>query len=595
MTYKVVFGLGKRLGPTFALDVNSEAVSLLQLDQTKRGIEVVRFATFPSSPNYVREGLVVEAEAVGQIARELFGSAGLKSMRPKPLINVSVPGQSVIIRLLPVPVGMPADELADVVRQEAVLHVPFPLEEANMDWSMMHATERTDADGVTRCDVMLVAIQKSIIDTYWKIANLAGASIGSVGVSALQVLRALSMSGYLQEDGRLSMSVNIRRDGTDISIVKNGMPLFSRSVILGIDTLAESISRSLDVPIQDARGLISQAPLLGGAQADQALAQVAQISRTVLGDITDEVVRSLDYYRSQEGEIVLDQMILSGVGASIPAVDRFMQNRMNLNCVLADTFREIVDSPTAQEARQICCAIAVGTAINPAWLPVNCVDVDLNREGPSGAAAIGEAYVFEEPVDTPWFVPVLAVGGAVLIIILAAWLYLSQFDIPKRQAELERVQGEIDVANGRLKKLPLLTEEKDSLARRKVILENIIEHGKPWSAILQTIGKSTPEGVQVQLLTLNNQDLVAAGCATTFAKVSHFAINLGGAQLTSDANVQMAKRAESNPQIIDFGLKATIRSTDQPTAEAQPAPGSGERSHNGASLPVGSGLANQVR
>ena len=590
----MVFGLGKRFGPTFALDINSEAVSLLQLDQTKRGIEVVRFATFPSSPNYIRDGLIVEPESVGQIARELFVNAGLKSLRPKPRINVSVPGQSVIIRLLPVPVGMPADELADVVRQEAILHVPFAIEEANMDWSMMHATERTDADGVTRCDVMLVAIQKSIIDTYWKIANLAGVSVGAVGVSALQAVRALAMSGYLQEDGKLSMSVNIRRDGTDISIVKNGMPLFSRSVILGLDTLSESIARSLDVGIQEARGFISQAPLLGGTQSDQSLAQVAQISRTVLGDITDEVVRSLDYYRSQEGEIVLDQMILSGAGSTIPAVDRFMQNRMNLSCTLADTFREIVDSPLSQEARQICSAVACGAAINPAWLPINCVDVDLNREGPSSGATSttlegAQAYIPEEPIETPWFTPVLAVGAAVLVIILGVWLYLSQFDIPKRQAELERIQREIDVAHVQLKKLPVLTEEKESLSRKKMILENIVKHGKPWSSVLQTIGQSTPEGLQVQKLDLTGSHLTAVGAAVNFARVSHFAINLGGAGLTSDASVEAAKRAQSDLRVIEFGIKATVHTEKSASADA-PASGSPATSRKPEALPVGSNV-----
>ena len=46
---------------------------------------------------------------------------------------------------------------------------------------------------------MLVAIQKTVIDNYWKIANLAGGNVGMIGISSLQAVRALALNGEAAE------------------------------------------------------------------------------------------------------------------------------------------------------------------------------------------------------------------------------------------------------------------------------------------------------------------------------------------------------------------------------------------------------------
>jgi len=107
---------------------------------------------------------------------------------------------------------MPPEELADVVTQEATNHVPFPIEDANLDWSAMPATERTDSDGVRRIDIILAAVQRSIIESYWRMADSAGVKLGRVDISSLSVVRSLALAGYLGSSGHLSLIANIRHD-----------------------------------------------------------------------------------------------------------------------------------------------------------------------------------------------------------------------------------------------------------------------------------------------------------------------------------------------------------------------------------------------
>lgn len=580
-----MFSLNKT-GPKLGVDINSETITLLQVEKTKRGIEFIRFAYQPTPVNSVREGIIVDPEAVGYTLKEVIQSAGIKIARPMPLLNVAAPGQSVIIRLLPVPTGIPPEELADVVRQEALHHVPFPLEEANLDWSLMPASERTDVDGVQRVDVILAAIQKHIVDSFWHVSDIVGIPLNTISVSSLSTIRALAFAGYGVQEDKLTMSVSIRHDGTDINFLKAGTPLFSRSVVLGMDTLSDSIARSLDITVLEARGLCPHIPLLQSSSNDAALTQAAQIARTVLGDISDEVIRSIDFYRSQVGDVEINEMYVSGPGSIVPQVDRFLQTRLNVPATIIDPFQNLVNSELIPMNQRAVYTLPLGLLVEPAWSPVSTVDLDLNREGPSstlleGLGPVAGISVVSEEV-TPWFMPALAVGTAILIGVAGFWAFATQIDIPQKQAQLERQQALFDTQKVQLKKLPEIKEATEQLVRRKTILERIIKHSYPWSRTLETLRTDTPEGVQLRKIVLSQVNLRLEGHATDFKAVSHLAVNIEGSHLAPSVDVESAAREEKDPRIINFALTANItpdritspNSPSLPTAGTTTAPGS---------------------
>jgi len=561
----MVFGFGKRKGPTLGLDINSGRITVLQFDKTKMGMEITRYASVATPPNTVREGLIADPETIGSLLRDVLEGAGIP-LSPPPVVNIAVPGQSVVIRLMPVPTGMPPDELADVVAQEAINHVPFPMSEANLDWSMMQATERTDADGVRRVDVILAAIQKAIVDTYWRMTESAGVTLGKIDTSSMAVIRALSLAGYLGHNEQLTMSVNIRHDATDINLIKSGMPLFSRSVLLGLETLEEAVSRSLEIHLEDSLELLPQIQLFGRSQSatDQRISQAVQIARTVFGDITDEVGRSLEFYRSQVGEVQIDQIVLCGAGCVVPQIEQFIANRLNINTVVANPFRDVIyDSSLVPQDRLAAQAIPMGVVIDPDWMPVATVDLDLNKEGPS--AGILETVATRPTVritaeETPWFKPALAGGIVILLVITALWAYVAHYEVPKKQKELAEVKAAIDTANNQLKDLDTVKDQNNQLRRKKQLLDSIITHGQPLAAILQVVSENTPSGVQVKKLFVSGNSVGIEGAAVDFLSVSNLAVNLNDSRLLTDSTVDWAKRDETtDPRVIGFSVTAKLR------------------------------------
>lgn len=550
-----MFSFGKKKGAMLGLDINSDSTTLVQLDKTKSGIEVQRFACQPTPPNCIREGLITDPVTMGQLVDDLLKEAQIPTNQA-PIINVSVPAQAVVIRLMPVPVGMPPEELADVVTQEATNHVPFPITEANLDWCQMNATERTDPDGVRRVDVILSAIQHSIVESYWRMADVAGVKLGRVEVSSLSVIRGLALAGYLGSSGHLSLVVNIRQDATDINIVRSAMPLFGRSIILGVEALTEAIARSLDLSFDQAMEILPDVPVFNITPADARLGQAGQVARTIFSDIGDELNKSVEFYRSQVGDVKIDQVILTGPGCMMPNIDEYFTSKLRIKTILGDPMRDMLvdESRVSPRMRPILAAL-IGSSIEPTWNPSITVDLDLNKEGrlPLALDLTRTQNILDEPPPTPgWFKPTLIYSFSVLLLSLASWMYFANFDVPQAQKEIEVTNALITDGNRKLADLKRLRQDNEVLERRKQVLDRLVGGGKHWSGYLEAVRDNTPKGLQINQLSLNDSELKLEGAALDFSTVSNLSINLGSSNLLSDANIEYALRPEKTPDRVTF-------------------------------------------
>lgn len=559
-----MFGFGKRKGPTLGLDINSDSITLVQLEKTRAGIEVMRFACQPTPPNSVRDGLITDPDLVGEVVLDLMNEAGITPAMGTPTLNIVVPAQAVVIRLMPVPTGMPDDELADVVTQEATNHVPFPIGDANLDWSLMPATERTDFDGVRRVDVILAAIQRSIVETYWSMADSAGAKLGRVEVSSLAVIRSLALAGYLGSSGHLSMIVNLRQDATDINVVRSCMPLFGRSVIMGVETMTEAVSRSLEVSYDQALDLLPEITMFGQPSTDPRMGQAAQVVRTIFSDVADELSKSLDFYRSQVGDVKVDQIILAGPGCMVPQLDQFFSNRLNIRTVVCDPMRDIKHDETeiVDRMRPILAAL-VGSSIETTWNPSYTVNLDLNKEGRlpllfDERATQNMTKDLSQVVTPSWQKPLTNVGIAILAVILVVFGYLRYFDIPQKEKEIEKLTSEIALGNQQLKNMTLTKQENTILSSRKRVLDTLLKKHNRWSALLSELTLDTPRGVQIERITLRGKEMKVEGIAIDFNSVSKLAINLGSSAYLNDSQVDWITREEKIPEILDFSISAKV-------------------------------------
>ncbi len=554
-----MFGLGfsKKDGPRLGVDINSDSVTLIQLEKTRAHIEVSRFASSPTPANTVREGLVTDPQTIGAVILELIQEAGIPISGSAPTLNMTIPAQAAVIRLIPVPTGMPAEELAEVVTQEAANHIPYNIQDANLDWSLMPATERTDPDGVRRVDVILAAVQRSIIESCWLTTDSAGAKLGRVEVSSLAAIRGLALSGYLGSTGHTSMLVNIRQDATDINIIRSSMPLFGRSILVGVETLTEAISRSLDIDFEQALDLLPQLPVFGIAPRNEIQGHAAQVARTIFSDITDELERSLEYFQSQGNEVHLDKIIITGQGCMVPQIDNYISNRLGRKVLLGNSMRDMVfDKSVIVDRMQPILSGLIGSALEPTWSPNYTVDLDLNREGrlPLFFDDRKTQVMPETEQITNYFKPLFTAGSVAFVLCLGLLIYMMNFEKPAIQAELDKANKEVSDAQTSLKQMTKVKHDNAMLTARYEVFNFLINKTRRLSRYLDVVSQNIPASVQLHEVSFAKSNMNIAGMADNYSDVSKFAANLDSSAGIQSAEINYATRNDKQPDTIDFSL-----------------------------------------
>lgn len=322
----------QRLG----VEITPERVNIVQLEQSKKGHAVNAFVSLPLPEGSFQDGRIVDPDAIADVIRQGLEDKKIKARK----VVSAVPVGEAVIRLIRLPAELDDFELRDMVlNQEAALYLPFAREEADVDFQKLDT--QIDEDGIERVEVLLVATPKDITDSYLNVFERAGLQLKVLEVSSFALLR--SLYGQLMQfaPGEAVALVNIDCDGSEISIVLDGVPQFNRKIPIGTHQLQSALSRAMNLPSSMGADLLQgmSVPLTTGANetisGDAANPSAAAILR-MLGDLSDELRRSIDFYLNQGDDLEVSQVFLSGIGAGIGQIDEFLSLRLGYPSTLVD-------------------------------------------------------------------------------------------------------------------------------------------------------------------------------------------------------------------------------------------------------------------
>ncbi len=339
----------QRLG----VELTPEFVHIVQLEQGKKGTRVSAFVSLPLPEDCYQDGRIVDPDAIADVIRQ-----GLDAKKIKTRAAVSaIPVGEAIIRLIRLPAELDDFELRDMVlNQEAALYLPFAREDADVDFQKLDTD--IDEDGIERVEILLVATPREVTDMYLNVFERAGLQLKVLEVSSFALLRTLRNQLMQFSPGEAVALVNVDCDGSEISIVVDGVPHFNRKIPIGTHQLQSALSRAMNLPSSMGADLLQgmSVPLSLGASetmaGDASNPSAAAILR-MLGDLSDELRRSIDFYLNQGEELEISQVFLSGPGAGISQIDEFFSMRLGYPATLVDPIETLgiqnfEDVPAAQ-------------------------------------------------------------------------------------------------------------------------------------------------------------------------------------------------------------------------------------------------------
>ena len=222
-----------------------------------------RAAARPLEADTVREGEVVDVEALSESLRELFADGALGKR-----VRVGVANQRTVMRTLELPPVTDRKELAAAVRFQAQDQVPMPLSNAVIDF---HPLGIVDTPAGSRQRVVLVAAQRDMIERLLSAVRGAGLTPVGVDLSAFAMIRSLHSSA----DDAAGRVLYLNIDGlTNLAIAEGTECRFTRVVGGGVEAMAADLAARREIPLTDARALLASVdlsvPLLPNIAAEPA-------------------------------------------------------------------------------------------------------------------------------------------------------------------------------------------------------------------------------------------------------------------------------------------------------------------------------------
>ncbi len=233
------------------------------------------------------------------------------------------------MRQLTIPPGSAAERYAMVWNEMAAAPVAAP-EDALFDF--WEADAATTADAAETVNTM--SARGDVVANVTATLTQAGLTCEVLDGLPFAVGRAVGMIL-----GRAHAPVAVLdwgRASSMFCLVRDGLPLFTRHLRnCGLDKLLESVGQTLGLPEVDVREVLARYGFPGDpaadAQATEIQAVIAEAAQAQLGELVEELQRTIAYMGTQIVGIRPEQLCLIGDGAAVKHAGRIVADQLHLS------------------------------------------------------------------------------------------------------------------------------------------------------------------------------------------------------------------------------------------------------------------------
>jgi type IV pilus assembly protein PilM len=316
------------------VDISSTAVKLLQLSRAGNRYRVEHYAVEPLPPNAVVEKNIVEVEAVGEAIKRAVARSGTRAKHAA----AAVAGSAVITKVIPMAGDMDEDELESQVELEAVNYIPYPIEEVNLDFEVLGPMP----GNAEMVQVLLAASRSENVEARVSALELGGLTARVMDVEAFAIENAFQLLAdglSAPRDGIIAM-VDTGATMTTLNILRNGRSLYSREQVFGGKQLTDEVMRRYGLSYEEA-GLAKRQ---GGLPESYEIEVLEPFKEAMV----QQVSRLLQFFYAGSEFNRVDQIVLAGGCASIPAIAAMVEEQLGVPTVVANPLAQMTLGPRVQ-------------------------------------------------------------------------------------------------------------------------------------------------------------------------------------------------------------------------------------------------------
>ncbi|MDJ0535577.1 MAG: type IV pilus assembly protein PilM [Xenococcaceae cyanobacterium MO_207.B15] len=318
------------------IEINSQQINIAQIVKQGQQYKLVKNVSARIPEGVYEEGEIVDSLSLSELIKDTLKKNRINATE----VITGVPMREAIIRMIPVPAELDEEELKDMILvHEAGMYLPYPREEMDLDYVKLGYF--MDEDGIEKVNVLLVGTRREVTDLYLEIFEQAELKIKVLEVNSFALIRTIKEQLRQFGSREAVVLVDIEFDSTEIAIIVEGVPQFSRTVPIGTYQMRSALSQAMGLPVSSDTDLLRDMTLIptpqdgddtGASQINPGLSALLK----VVGELLEELGRSINFYLNQSEDLEVAQLLLAGPGAAIGQIDDFFTQRLNLPTIQVD-------------------------------------------------------------------------------------------------------------------------------------------------------------------------------------------------------------------------------------------------------------------
>ncbi|MFH1427736.1 MAG: type IV pilus assembly protein PilM [Patescibacteria group bacterium] len=346
------------------VDIGTTSIKVVELQKVGSKPQLINYGYSNEAVDFSEKNLQLDINKAGQILKKVCADIGVKGKQAV----AAMPSFSVFSSVLNLS-NVGPKEIENAVMLEAKKIIPLDLNEMVLDWKLVNKAgdnpekgkrekikdEKKEGNNVSSIKVLLTGAPKSLVNKYIEIFKIAELNLLSLETEMFSLVRSLVGS-----DPSVIAVVDWGAVNTDIAIIENGLPMFSRSLDTGGIMITKAITKNLRVDFKRAEQFKLD---LNTSQNDKD--EQPKIVTETISPIINEIKYSFSLFQ-QENNKKIEKIVLSGGGANLAGLSAYLSSTLNVNVVLGDPWARVsypLDLKPALEEVGSRMAIAVGLAL----------------------------------------------------------------------------------------------------------------------------------------------------------------------------------------------------------------------------------------
>lgn len=342
-----------RTDRTLGLDIGSGFIKIAQVVTKGERQQLTHWSKTELPVDIMEDGQIIDEERLAEVIRQCLLAGCVDSK----VVNVSLGGRNIFSREIVLPT-MPQNEIAEAIKWGLDEYVPYPAGSFYYDFDLM-----TQSSSEEKMRVLLVAAPYEIVNPLLSAVRAAELQPVAIETEPLALLRTLTKVTNC-------VIVDIGAQIAQITIVQHGAPLFTRIIPLGGAQFTQAVMRVTELDFDEADRLkIRQKNLLfaPNPKTPESTTPLHEELLGLAGELAREIRRTIDYFVTQNRDVVIDDIFLSGGGALLDHLLLQLSALLETPVLLHDPLKKLV-IPATFEPRFLremaqSMAVAVGLAM----------------------------------------------------------------------------------------------------------------------------------------------------------------------------------------------------------------------------------------